>query len=234
MSIEGHELHVELRVTPRARPGTEFANMLWAARSDAQWERERPLLERVRALETSVGLNADASAEIIDLARRLSAAEDIAHRDGLTGVLNRIGTEMALAELPTPFALGFVDLDDLRAFNASGDNYEAGDEALRSVARALRAASPNGIVGRWGGDEFVLAAPGISHQELAEQLRSILVGGERLPAVAGRPVTFSAGTAPVDSAVELDSARKTAQDILRHIKDNNLRPAVLDRLPSAP
>jgi diguanylate cyclase (GGDEF)-like protein len=233
MTIEGHPLTVELQVTPRARPGDTFINVLWAARSDAQWERQRPLLQRVQALETAVGLDADARAEILDLTWRLSAAEEIAHRDGLTGVLNRIGTEQALAALPTPFALGFVDLDDLRAFNASGDNYEAGDKALRTVARALRAASQDGIVGRWGGDEFVIATPGITHTVLAERLRSILHSGERPPTVAGRPVTFSAGTAPVDSPADLDPARKAAQDILRYIKDNDLKPAVLDHLPGA-
>ena len=233
MTIDGDRVHIELLVTPRARPGDAVINVLWAARSDAQWERQRPLLERVQVLERSVGLDADASAEIVDLTRRLSAAEEIAHRDGLTGVLNRIGTEQALATLPTPFALGFVDLDDLRVFNASGDNYDAGDEALRSVARALRAACPDGTVGRWGGDEFVLATPGISHEELAERLRSILVAGDRLPTVAGKPVTFSTGTAPVDRTADLEPARRAAQEILRHIKDNKLKPAVLDHLPGA-
>ncbi|MEZ5141818.1 MAG: diguanylate cyclase [Acidimicrobiales bacterium] len=223
---------IELQVTPRAGPSPTHANALWAARSDARWERLVPLVQRLEHLEATAGVSVRGTqAEIRDLRRRLSDAEERADHDGLTGVLNRVGTERALNALPVPFAVAFVDLDDLRGFNATADNYDAGDQALCTVARLLGDVDPEGQVGRWGGDEFVVAVPNLDEHELTRRLRALLDDHHHRRLIAGRPVTFSAGVAAVEHGQDRVMARQRAQQRLRFIKENNLRPAVVDELP---
>ena len=81
--------------------------------------------------------------------------------DGLTGVLNRRGIDSAvderLDERPgEPFVLALMDVDDFKAVN---DQYghDVGDEALRFLAQVVVGRfSDDAIIGRNGGDEFLV------------------------------------------------------------------------------
>ncbi|MBR3306216.1 MAG: GGDEF domain-containing protein [Lachnospiraceae bacterium] len=78
--------------------------------------------------------------------------------DSLTGVLARKfieGFVRYLIEKEIPFTFGIVDLDNFKFIN---DTYghKAGDKVLQSVAENLeRVLYGCGVVGRFGGDEFV-------------------------------------------------------------------------------
>lgn len=113
--------------------------------------------------------------------QRLRAAEHDAARaaqmrqqadtDQLTGALNRRGVLRSLGirddpsvddVLPprprrtTPWTVALVDLDAFKQVN-DRHGHVAGDEFLRAVSRRLdRAVAESDIVGRWGGDEFIL------------------------------------------------------------------------------
>lgn len=94
--------------------------------------------------------------------RRFDAQiEDMAHRDGLTGLPNRgFFLKQLHSELDAPnrsqLALLFMDVDDFKGINDT-IGHEAGDEMLRAVATRLQicAARISDIVARLGGDEFV-------------------------------------------------------------------------------
>jgi len=88
--------------------------------------------------------------------------------DGLTGLLNRSGFDavatVALEEahrLGQPVSAFMCDIDAFRCLN---DRYghKAGDRALRNLAELLEEAIGCGstILGRHGGDEFVILLPG--------------------------------------------------------------------------
>jgi diguanylate cyclase (GGDEF)-like protein len=91
--------------------------------------------------------------------------EDMALRDGLTGIFNRRRFDdsiraywrQALRETK-PLALLMIDIDCFKPFN---DRYghQAGDEVLRSVAAVLYRAArrPLDLAARYGGEEFVVA-----------------------------------------------------------------------------
>jgi len=92
--------------------------------------------------------------------------ERMAHRDALTGLLNRsllaelVQQALARAQRDkTRVALLFLDLDGFKPLNDTF-GHEAGDAALREVARRLESLVGEAeILARVGGDEFVLLAP---------------------------------------------------------------------------
>ncbi|WP_150525725.1 diguanylate cyclase domain-containing protein [Roseibium sediminis] len=85
----------------------------------------------------------------------------LAHHDTLTGLANRLqfssALEAAVANLSErPFVLMHCDLDRFKAVN---DTYghAAGDTVIKAVAERLRdVVGEHGLVGRIGGDEFVV------------------------------------------------------------------------------
>ena len=141
--------------------------------------------------------------------------ERMAHTDPLTGLANErtvsriLELELArAARQGSEVSLAMFDIDDFRATNASEGN-EVGDDILRQVAAVLaEAVRLVDTVGRIGGDEFVLVAPGSAGALVA---RRVLDGIAALPALAGRTVSVSAGVAlfptdGVDSASLIEAA----------------------------
>jgi diguanylate cyclase (GGDEF)-like protein len=154
----------------------------------------------------AIGALASLSALAVDRARLASTAsersewfERMAHTDPLTGLANErtvsriLELELARAgRQGSELSLAMFDVDDFRATNEQG-GHVAGDEVLRQVAAVLaESVRLVDTVGRIGGDEFVLVAPGSAGAMVA---RRVLEGIGALPAVAGKTVSVSAGVA---------------------------------------
>lgn len=169
---------------------------------------------------------ASLAAVAVDRARLSSTAaersewfERMAHTDPLTGLANErtvariLELELArAARQGGEVSLAMFDVDDFQATNLDG-GHEAGDDVLRRVAAVLaESVRLVDTVGRIGGDEFVLVAPGSAGMTVAHR---VLEGITGLPAIAGRPITVSAGVArfPVDGA-DADSLIAAASDAL--------------------
>jgi diguanylate cyclase (GGDEF)-like protein/PAS domain S-box-containing protein len=129
-----------------------------------------------------------------DLLRRLS------ERDPLTELLNRRSTLEALeraiddAPLRTPCRLGlvYVDVDGFKGVN---DRYGHGhgDRLLVTVSQLLTAMfRHNDIIGRVGGDEFVVICPDLRH---AVELDLVADRFSQTLATRHAPVSASYGTA---------------------------------------
>ncbi|HZD33353.1 MAG TPA: GGDEF domain-containing protein [Candidatus Angelobacter sp.] len=90
---------------------------------------------------------------------KLKETEDLALRDPLTGLPNRLQLERRMEwriENHQPFCVAFLDLNQFKQIN---DRYghPAGDDLLKQFAGEVRSnLRPVDLVGRWGGDEFVV------------------------------------------------------------------------------
>jgi len=106
----------------------------------------------------------------------------LANNDFLTGLYNRRGIEAHLDRCidsvahdeSGPLALAYLDLDRFKLIN---DLYghQIGDEVLKQLARRVSAvAQPHHILGRMGGDEFLLIMPEMSLDDARTQCRRIV------------------------------------------------------------
>ncbi|HEX6869266.1 MAG TPA: GGDEF domain-containing protein [Candidatus Limnocylindrales bacterium] len=167
------------------------------------WPAPRVLDDAERA---TLGALAELAAVAVDRARLGSTAaersewfERMAHTDLLTGLANErtVGRilELELARAGrqgSEVSLALFDIDDFRETNNVGGS-EAGDDVLRQVAAVLaESVRLVDTVGRIGGDEFVLVAPGSAGAVVAQR---VLDGIAALPPIGGRVVSVSAGVA---------------------------------------
>jgi diguanylate cyclase (GGDEF)-like protein/PAS domain S-box-containing protein len=129
--------------------------------------------------------------DITERKRVEASARELASRDMVTGLLNRRGFDAALANvlgaqgLKHPIAVLQIDLDHFKAVN---DTYghEAGDRVLREVSNILeRCVRRSDVVGRVGGDEFVVVLPGIESIDKAQDIAVTIISGVSVPIVIG-------------------------------------------------
>lgn len=129
-----------------------------------------------------------------------------AMHDHLTGLYNRrsllqkmeAGIEES-SRYKFPYSVALLDLDHFKSIN---DTYghEAGDTVLRETTQILQSSIRNvDIIGRWGGEEFVVLLP---HTQAKDAIRAVKHWLDKLadsPIDLGdgakRHITFSAGVA---------------------------------------
>ena len=116
-----------------------------------------------------------------------------ATRDALTGLLNRHGFSEGARQMvelakrtKLPVAVLAVDLDGFKQINDT-HGHDAGDEALVDMANVLREqCRAADIVGRMGGDEFVILCPNTSADDVAPLRARILTALDDLNAEPNR------------------------------------------------
>ena len=108
---------------------------------------------------------------------RQDRLEHRATHDPLTGLNNTDGLQRALAPLlegDDEVAVLFIDLDHFKDINDCY-GHATGDRLLQSVARRLRRSTAEGaLVGRSGGDEFVVVLPATGAARAREAAERIL------------------------------------------------------------
>ena len=172
-----------------------------------------------------------AAVRVLTLQDQLIAARETsreqAMRDALTGLLNRAAVLDALQQecsrtdrIGGSFGVIMVDVDHFKTIN---DTYGhlVGDGVLRDVASRLRTTLRTyDSIGRFGGEEFLVIAPGcgaIGARELAERLRH---------AVGDTPITYSGRTLAVTISLGVSAgAGSPARDALLRGADEALYAA---------
>lgn len=163
---------------------------------------------------------------MLTLKRLLGQANAEYHRartDALTGLANRYRLDETLTHLTknaSTFGLLLIDIDRFKDVN---DTYghEVGDDVLRSIGELLEHASgPDALVGRFGGEEFLVILPKATPailSSVAEHIR-ICVATHPFPTRGGNvSITVSIGAChavnqfPEDALTLADVALYTAK-----------------------
>ena len=196
---QGSELPVDIMLSPMIVDGTPLTLCV-----------VRDISER-RAAENALRRQTE------ELQKLHAEMKELASHDGLTGLYNwRAFYEHAGQMLKTAHrkqenaTLLMLDLDHFKRVNDRFGHAE-GDRVLQAVASTLKAtARENDIVARHGGEEFVVAALGLTEDEgmiAAERLRTAIAAIENMK----QPITASIGVATLlPQAQKQDAARVLA------------------------
>ncbi|HEC10286.1 MAG TPA: EAL domain-containing protein [Acidimicrobiales bacterium] len=165
----------------------------------------RSVRESISALDRSTDPDRNFLVQVVDLTAQTIAEEELRHQalhDSLTGLPNRVqaldhlrGRLREAEGSGRAVAVVFVDLDRTRAIN-EGFGHSHGDALIREAAsRLLRAAGDQGLVARFGGDEFVVITDRITSRSA---LRSLSRGIHR---VFSEPLVLDEG--PIGLSVSI-------------------------------
>jgi diguanylate cyclase (GGDEF)-like protein len=162
---------------------------------------------------------------------RIRLYRHLAETDPLTGVANRRKSSEAIEQLARlaeryhqPLGLAVIDLDDFKSVN-DRHGHAAGDAVLRRLGRLLvQTFRGEDVVGRWGGEEFVVGMYGMTRNNGVQRLAEVLEAfrQEEFDAEGRRfHVTFSAGIAqyPNDGS-DLQQLYRVADEALYKAKSS--------------
>lgn len=163
------------------------------------------------------------------LERSAAELEHVASHDALTGLWNRHALGRRLASFldrgrdGAQRALMLIDVDHFKLINDT-HGHHVGDAVLCEIARRMRdALDADELLGRWGGEEFLLACRGADAGKVREAAQALL------ESLRGRPirvdelsiaVTISIGLSELgsDTPIDLDAALRRADAALYRAK----------------
>lgn len=162
-----------------------------------------------------------------------------ASRDSLTSLWNRkailaiLERDLLRAERDQqPVGLIMIDVDHFKAINDSR-GHAAGDSVLRIIASGIAAVvRPYDSVGRCGGEEFLIVAPGCGMAEtweLAERVRSHVAGCSIMAGGSSVQVSLSLGVATGQTAAEMEKLLHAADSAMYQAKNagrNRVEPSL--------
>lgn len=211
-------------IGPLVHYGGKGAQLLGALCIGVAKSAGRPRDEK-RMLQLITGLGSIALMN----ARYVKELQLKANHDGLTGLLNKrhflleLGNLIHKAERENlPLSVFMFDIDHFKKYNDQ-NGHQDGDELLKTIARVLRkCVRPGDLVGRYGGEEFLLAMPDTDRdgaltaaQRVREAIESYpFAHGEKQP--LGK-LSISGGVAafPADGTQGPDLIRNADQALYR-------------------
>jgi len=146
--------------------------------------------------------------ELIKVNQEKDSLESLSLQDGLTNIYNRRGLDKFFSmhwnnclRYRLPYSVMMIDIDEFKNYN---DNYGhlQGDEVIKSVASAMEKSlfRSEDLVGRYGGEEFLVVMPNVDIQgaevvaeRIMDEIRSLDIKHE-FASGRGR-VTVSIGVA---------------------------------------
>jgi diguanylate cyclase (GGDEF)-like protein len=200
---------------------------------------------RLAALVVFLAFVCSSARLLVTQHRMLLAKEALrreAARDGLTSVWNRksilsiLDRELQRAERDhEPVGLIMIDVDHFKIINDTR-GHAAGDTVLRILASGIAAmVRPYDSVGRYGGEEFLIVAPGCGMAEtwdLAERVRGYVAGCNIMVGGSSVQVSLSLGIATGECAADMEKLLRDA-DVALYVAKNGGRNRVAPNMSRA-
>ncbi|ENP8339540.1 GGDEF domain-containing protein [Vibrio harveyi] len=151
---------------------------------------------------------------------------ELAHRDALTGAMNRHAVQSWLEQQARQvrwghdsFSILYMDLDKFKRVN---DKYghQMGDDILREFVMVISSSiQPEDRLVRWGGEEFVVFCPNINVEQAVKKAEVIRQNVESHLWVHGEPLTCSIGVAQMQNE-RVSETMARADEVLYLAKRN--------------
>jgi diguanylate cyclase (GGDEF)-like protein/PAS domain S-box-containing protein len=194
-----------------------------------------PIHVRVEPIRNETGEVVGAVETFHDDSASVAATEQIASLseaallDSLTEIGNRRFCELELrrrcdewSRLGWPFGVVFVDIDHFKLVNDTW-GHDNGDKVLRMVAKTLaNTVRSFDVVGRWGGEEFLVQLKNVGPCELAhvaERCRRLVQGSALQVGQGLLQVTVSAGATLIDEGDTPSSLVRRADALMYRAKE---------------
>ena len=132
--------------------------------------------------------------------------------DGLTGLLNHTAAKSmlkAMVEKTMPASQLSVAMIDIDHFKSVNDTYghPVGDQVIRGLAWLLKGRlRSSDLIGRYGGEEFLIALPGISPEQAQAVIERIREDFSSLPHAHAKGALFATFSAGIASMKDFPSA----------------------------
>lgn len=159
---------------------------------------------------------------------QIELMQNKAARDPLTGVCNREGfferyrALCARSDENMSIAFTIMDIDDFKSVNDTL-GHAGGDVALKLLADTLQSKfGSEGLVARYGGDEFLLCFFGENEESVKEKLADLVetMDTELTYQDATKNISISVGVAYSHKKMESDSMFGKADEALYYVKNN--------------
>jgi diguanylate cyclase (GGDEF)-like protein len=239
------EVAPELLILDVDMPGVNGPELCRVVRNDPRWSQIAVIFVTVHNDPTTIEGIFQAGADDY-LAKPIVEAELItrvtnrldrirlhrmqAEMDSLTGLARRTKSSEGLAQLLSlagrftqPVAVAMLDLDHFKLVNDK-HGHAAGDAVLRGLGERLRRDfRGDDVVGRWGGEEFIIGMYGMTREDGVRRIADTLEHFSKAMFTAGIDtftVSFSAGVAeyPLDGS-DLGMVVKAADEALYGAKE---------------
>ncbi len=166
------------------------------------------------------------------VAERTKEVYRLSKLDPLTKLYNRTAFILAAEELVKTsqesnqtLAVLFIDLDGFKKVNDIF-GHEVGDQVLIHVTQRLLSHRADGNIGRWGGDEFVLAIPNLDQYQAEQSAKQIIEAIEETIRVGSNSLSVGASVGIALSPEHSSDVKQLIQfaDIAMYQQKNTLNP----------
>lgn len=162
--------------------------------------------------------------DISEKIRKQKEIEFLSYHDYLTGLYNRRYMDQAILDLDKdrylPLGVFMVDVNGLKEMN---DHYghQAGDEMLKKVSRVLETTVSNkDILGRIGGDEFLILVPNTTPDEMHIYKHNIIDTIQNV-SNKGKSISVALGySTKIDTNQDIYDVIKEADDFMYAHKEH--------------
>ncbi len=153
---------------------------------------------------------------------RKSTTDFLTRTQNRTGIHQQLNFILENSNDRSCIGILIFDIDHFKRIN-DRRGHDTGDRVLKEMADVLRSNTRDtDLLGRWGGEEFILVCPNINESNLKELGEKIRATVSRYPFEHNAPitVTISIGMTLFKHLENFDPAFKRADDALYHAKNS--------------